>query len=98
MKGLNNMSQEVKVRYGDVEAAISKIESASEAFESSLLKDMASGNELNVVNKLNELNHLLQEVGKAYKNILSENNRNVRKSLEELKEEDRKISSAIQAR
>ncbi|MFE4243453.1 hypothetical protein [Peribacillus butanolivorans] len=40
------MSEERKVRYGDVEDAISKIGSTSEAFETSLLKEMASGNEL----------------------------------------------------
>ncbi|MFE4352063.1 hypothetical protein [Peribacillus butanolivorans] len=40
------MSEERKVRYGDVEDALSKIESNSEAFETSLMKEMASGNEL----------------------------------------------------
>ncbi|WP_274607076.1 hypothetical protein [Peribacillus sp. TH16] len=36
------MSEERKVRYRDVEDAISKIESTSEAFETSLMKEMAS--------------------------------------------------------
>ncbi|WP_148357616.1 DUF5344 family protein [Peribacillus simplex] len=92
------MSEEMKVRYGDVEDAISKIESASEAFETSLMKEMASGNELDVVNKLNELNGMLEEIGMAYKNVLKENNQSVIKILQEIKEVDHNISSSIKVR
>ncbi|MCM3169368.1 DUF5344 family protein [Peribacillus frigoritolerans] len=92
------MSEEMKVRYRDVDDAISKIESASEAFETSLMKEMASGNELDVVNKLNELNGMLEEIGTVYKNVLKENNQSVIKILQELKEADHNISSSIKVR
>jgi NurA-like 5'-3' nuclease len=92
------MSQELKIRYSDVEDAISKIESASEAFETSLLKDMASGNKLDIVNKLNKLNQLLDEVGQEYKKVLKENNQSVIQSVQSLKEADKSISSSIKAR
>lgn len=88
----------MKVRYRDVDDAISKIESASEAFETSLMKEMASGNELDVVNKLNELNGMLEEIGTVYKNVLKENNQSVIKILQELKEADHNISSSIKVR
>ncbi|MEH6947112.1 DUF5344 family protein [Bacillus sp. JJ634] len=92
------MTQEMKVRYGDVEDAISKIENASDTFETSLMKEIASGNELEVVNKLNELNNMLEEVGQSYKKVLKENNQSVIRSLQHLKEADQNISSSIKAR
>ncbi|WP_433959649.1 DUF5344 family protein [Cytobacillus horneckiae] len=92
------MNQEMKVRYGDVENAVSKIESKAVAFETSLMKELASGNELSVVSKLNELNHMLEEIGSTYKKVLSENNQAVTRTLEELKEIDHHISSSIKAR
>jgi hypothetical protein len=92
------LSEEMKVRYRDVEDAISKIESASDAFETSLMKEMASGNELDVVNKLNELNGMLEEIGTVYKNVLKENNQSVIKILQELNEVDHNISSSIKVR
>lgn len=91
------MSQEVKVQYGHVENAISKIDSASQSFETTLLKNMAAGNELEVVNKLNELNTQLEEVCKAYKEILKTNNLSVRTTLQDLKAVDHQLSASIKA-
>ncbi|MGG3889007.1 DUF5344 family protein [Metabacillus fastidiosus] len=91
------MSQELKVRYADVEAAVSKIASRIGALQTNLGKEAAGGNQLDTVTKLNELNALLQEVGEAYKQILKENNQSVRKTLQELKETDAELSSRIQS-
>ncbi|MBD1380445.1 YwqI/YxiC family protein [Bacillus sp. IB182487] len=92
------MSEEMKIRYGEVESAISKIESSAGSFETSLLKEIAGGNELDVVNKLNELNNLLEEVGEAYKQVLKANNQSVRTTIESIKEADHNIGSSIRAR
>jgi Family of unknown function (DUF5344) len=92
------MTKEMKIRYRDVEDAISKIENASDAFETSLMKGIAGGNELEVVNKINELNNVLEEVGQGYKKVLKENNQSVIRSLQNLKETDQNISSSIKAR
>ncbi|MGG3800179.1 DUF5344 family protein [Metabacillus fastidiosus] len=91
------MSQELKVRYADVEAAVSKIDSRIGALQPNLGKEAAGGNKLDTVTKLNELNALLQEVGEAYKQILKENNQSVRKTLQELKETDAELSSSIRS-
>jgi Family of unknown function (DUF5344) len=91
------MSQEMKIRYGDVENTVSKIEAAADAFEITLAKDVASGNELDVVAKLNEINNLLEEIGRTYKNVLKDNNQSVLNTLENLKAADQEISSSIKA-
>ncbi|WP_019244410.1 MULTISPECIES: DUF5344 family protein [Bacillus] len=92
------MTQEMKIHYGDVETAVSKIENASDAFETTLIKDIASGNELDVVKKLNELNSMLEEVGLAYKKVLKENNQSVIRSIHNIETADQSLSSSIMAR
>ncbi|MED4532072.1 DUF5344 family protein [Metabacillus fastidiosus] len=87
----------MKVRYGDVEASVFKIDSRTETLQTDAGKEIASGNKLNIVKKLNELNSLLEEVGKAYKQLIRENNESVRKSLQELKETDVKLSSYVKS-
>ncbi|MDQ0224113.1 hypothetical protein CHH83_03270 [Bacillus sp. 7586-K] len=90
------MSQEIKVRYGDVEEAISKIDGAADSFETSL-EEITGSNELNVVDKLNELSQLLVEVSEAYKQVLKENNQTVRTTLEDMKQVDENLSTSIKA-
>ena len=92
------MSQEMKILYGGVEDAVSKIEAAADAFETTLAKDVASGNELDIVTKLNEINNLLEEIGRTYKSVLKDNNQTVLKTLQNLKEVDQDISSSIKSR
>ena len=87
----------MKVQYAEVEAKVDQMESASEAFETSFMKDMASGNQLDVVKKMNELNQFFEEVGNAYKQIVRENNQTVRTTLTELHNADVAISSSIKA-
>lgn len=87
----------MKVQYSAVEAKVDKMESAAEAFENSVKKDMASGNQLDVVKKMNELNQFFEEVGNAYKQIVRENNQTVRTTLTELHNADVAISSSIKA-
>jgi len=90
------VSQEIKVRYGDVEEAISKIDGAADSLETSL-EEITGSNELNVVDKLNELSQLLAEVSEAYKQVLKENNQTVRTTLEDMKQVDENLSTSIKA-
>ena len=87
----------MKVQYAEVKVKIAKIESSSEAFDTVFMKDIASGNELEVVNKINELNQLFEEMGNAYKQILRKNNQSVRTTLTELHKAELTLSSSIQA-
>ncbi|MGA9289038.1 MAG: DUF5344 family protein [Anaerobacillus sp.] len=92
------MSNELLVKFSEVEQSISRIEKSLSAFNAELPKNTGEGNTLDVVNRLNELNHMLTEVGNAYKQILTENNQTVRESVQQLENADKKLSSSIQLR
>jgi hypothetical protein len=51
--------EELKIRYSAVEQAVSNIESAAGSFDTELPKDTGSGNRLDVVDRINELNNQL---------------------------------------
>ncbi|MGB7999397.1 MAG: DUF5344 family protein [Anaerobacillus sp.] len=92
------MSNELLVKFSEVEQSISRIEKSLSAFNAELPKNTGEGNTLDVVNRLNELNHMLTEVGNDYKQILTENNQTVRESVQQLENADKKLSSSIQLR
>ncbi|MBF0707840.1 YwqI/YxiC family protein [Alkalihalobacillus hwajinpoensis] len=92
------MSNELLVTFSEVEQSISRIEKSLSAFNAELPKNTGEGNTLDVVNRLNELNHMLTEVGNAYKQILTENNQTVRESVQQLENADKQLSSSIQLR
>ncbi|KGX92745.1 hypothetical protein N781_15710 [Pontibacillus halophilus JSM 076056 = DSM 19796] len=89
------MAKEIKVNYAEVESAVSTMESSGESYNATMPTDIASGNELDVVTKLNELNAMLQTVGETYKDILRKNNETVRKSVEDMRETDEHLSSSM---
>ncbi|MDQ0230660.1 DUF5344 family protein [Metabacillus malikii] len=90
------MSQEIHIKYGEVEEAISKIDRTADSFATTL-ESISGSNELQVVEKLNELSQLLMEVSDAYKQILEDNNQSVRTALEEMKQVDENLSKTIKA-
>ncbi|KMM39171.1 DUF5344 family protein [Guptibacillus hwajinpoensis] len=92
------MSHELLVKFNEIEQSISRIEKSLSAFNAELPKNTGEGNNLDVVNRLNELNHMMTEVGNAYKQILAENNQTVRESVQQLENADKELSSSIQLR
>lgn len=92
------MSNELLVKFNEIEQSISRIEKSLSAFNAELPKNTGEGNNLDVVNRLNELNHMMTEVGNAYKQILAENNQTVRESVQQLENADKELSSSIQLR
>lgn len=92
------MSNELLVKFNEIEQSISRIEKSLSAFNAELPKNTGEGNNLDVVNRLNELNHMMAEVGNAYKQILAENNQTVRESVQQLENADKELSSSIQLR
>lgn len=92
------MSNELLVKFNEIEQSISRIEKSLSAFNAELPKNTGEGNNLDVVNRLNELNHMMTEVGNAYKQILAENNQTVRESVQQLEKADKELSSSIQLR
>lgn len=92
------MSQDIKLRFSDINEALVDIQAASESFETSLIKDIASSNQLDVVRRLNELSQLFEEVANLYKSVLTENNQSASKAIEDFKEVDHTISASIMSR
>ncbi|KAA0565856.1 hypothetical protein F0342_03985 [Bacillus sp. CH30_1T] len=92
------MSQDIKLRFSDINEALADIQAASESFETSLAKDIASSNQLDVVRRLNELSHLFEEVANVYKSVLIENNQSASKAIEDFIEVDHTISASIMSR
>nr|WP_237438650.1 DUF5344 family protein [Pseudalkalibacillus hwajinpoensis] len=86
------------VKFSEVEQSISQIEKSLGVFNAELPKNAGEGNTLEVVNRLNEINHMLTEVGNAYKEILTLNNQTVRESVQQLENADQKLSTSIQIR
>ncbi|WP_211201546.1 DUF5344 family protein, partial [Bacillus sp. NTK071] len=55
------MSNELLVKFNEIEQSISRIEKSLSAFNAELPKNTGEGNNLDVVNRLNELNHMMTE-------------------------------------
>ena len=94
---MNSLSQEIKVNGEDVKSAISKMDRTMESFKTKLLDDFATGNELDVVKKIKELNHQLEKIGQTYKEILKANNQSVRTAIQEVEQVDQQLSTSINA-
>ena len=94
---MNHLGQEIKVNGEDVNTAISKMDRTLESFKTKLLEDFAAGNELAVVDKINELNSQLEAIGQSYKDILKANNQSVRTTIQEVEKVDRQLSTSIKA-
>jgi Family of unknown function (DUF5344) len=92
------VSNEMLVKFSEVEQSISQIEKSLSAFNADLPKNTGEGNTLDAVNRLNEINHMLTEVGNTYKEILTLNNQTVRESVQQLENADQQLSSSIQIR
>lgn len=97
-KGKTSVGEELKIRYSAVDQAVTSIDNAAGSLDTELPMDSASGNQLDVVERINELNHQLREIRNLYKELLAENNQSVRKSLISMEEADHQVSSSIKLR
>ncbi|KMJ60390.1 hypothetical protein AB685_06165 [Bacillus sp. LL01] len=92
------MSTEIKIKQSDIEQVLTQIKSSSEALTSSFPTTIGSGNRLDVVNRLNEINRTLEQLTENYKALLLHNEEMTRQSVQQMVEKDRQISSNIQLR
>jgi hypothetical protein len=91
------LGEELKIRYSAVEQAVTNIDNAG-SLDTELPTDAAGGNQLDVVERINELSHQLREIRDLYKEILAKNNQSVKKSLTSMEEADHQLSSSIKLR
>ncbi|MDQ0273322.1 YwqI/YxiC family protein [Cytobacillus purgationiresistens] len=89
------MSSEIKILKNDVDEALSKLQSSTNALTTSLPASIGSNNVLDTVKKMNQLNQALNQVAEAYKALLQQNEESTRQSVEFMAEADKQISSFI---
>ncbi|MDQ0215833.1 translation initiation factor 2B subunit (eIF-2B alpha/beta/delta family) [Oikeobacillus pervagus] len=89
------MSQEIKLEYGEVEQALSTLKSSTGSLETTVPSSIGNQNVLDVVKKLNKLNHSLQEALTSYKALLIHNEEATRKSVDAMRETDEKLATSL---
>ncbi|MCA0993822.1 DUF5344 family protein [Guptibacillus hwajinpoensis] len=92
------MSKEIRIKYGEVEQSISRIEKTLLALNTEIPQNLATENRLDVVDRMNQLNHLLTEIGNSYRTVLAANNESVRQTLSDMETTDQQLSSSIKLR
>lgn len=83
------MDTEIKVQYSETELAILNLRRSINAWNTAFPKQIGGGNELEVINKLNELNQQCQEMLETYQELLRENKSAMQQSVEEILQADR---------
>ncbi|WP_257985220.1 YwqI/YxiC family protein [Bacillus sp. T33-2] len=89
------LATEIKIRYTDVEQALAELKAAVSSLETTFPSSIGGQNQLDVVDRLNDLNGKLQSAMEAYQALLLKNDEAVRKSVEMMRDTDRRIASTI---
>ncbi|MCC5803742.1 YwqI/YxiC family protein [Rossellomorea vietnamensis] len=89
------MHTEIKIQYNETERVLSKLRQTIDAWNTTYLKQIGGANELEVINKLNELNEQCQKMLKSYQQLLMENQAATQLSVEGMEETDRTLSSTM---
>ncbi|RFU65385.1 hypothetical protein D0466_05695 [Peribacillus glennii] len=89
---------EIKLRSSDIKAALKEMNSAAEALETSYPSDIASRNQMDIVNRMNEINASMQQALETYKKLLLSNVDSTMKSTEWLEHVDAEVARAIKYR
>jgi hypothetical protein len=91
------LSDQIKVEFGTVRQAVSNMESMTESLDPALRQDLAGDNVLDLVEKINQLNLILEQQGEEFKRILRLNHESVRESADLLDETDHQLSVSMEA-
>ncbi|AZB44613.1 hypothetical protein CEF21_21270 [Bacillus sp. FJAT-42376] len=89
------MSEQINIDIAEVNKVTDQLQSSSQAFTSSLPSDFASGNELDAVKKINELNKALQDAADQYKALLLKNVQATKESIQSMKETDEEVGASF---
>ncbi|MCC5804347.1 YwqI/YxiC family protein [Rossellomorea vietnamensis] len=89
------MHTEIKIQYNETERALSKLRQTIDAWNTAYPMQIGGANELEVINKLNELNEQCQKMLEGYQQLLMENQAATQLSVEGMEETDRTLSSTM---
>lgn len=90
------MSEEIKLVDAPVEKALAELKSSIQAFETSFSKGGKGDNSLKMVEKINEIKQTFEEITTAYQSLLLNNSEATKQGIEDLKETEASVASAIQ--
>ncbi|RKQ34722.1 YwqI/YxiC family protein [Oceanobacillus halophilus] len=86
---------EIKVVQSAVEKALSELRASTTALETSFAKEIQGQNQLDMVDKLNEIRQNYETILATYQALLLQNIESTSKSVETLKQTDERITSSI---
>lgn len=95
-KGVDWMSNEIKMIYAEAEEKLSVIETEANALNP-MAEESFMGNALELANKLNSLGEELENLLTTYQTLLLNNVHTSKNSVQYMKEQDEKTSAAINA-
>lgn len=91
------MSNELKVSYDVVRNSVKAIENSLNSMQADINSNIGSGNTLDTIKKINEMNLMIIQITEQYKKVLKEHNQSVEQSLETLHHVDQILASFMNA-
>lgn len=91
------MSNELKVSYDVVRNSVKAIENSLNSMQADINSNIGSGNTLDAIKKINEMNLMIIQITEQYKKVLKEHNQSVEQSLETLHHVDQILASFMNA-
>lgn len=92
------MSGEIKIKYGEVDEALSNLISSANTLKSSVPQGIQGSNVLDSVEKLETLNQSLNKVLESYQLLLMKNAESTKQSIQAMKDTDQQLSSSMKIR
>ncbi|MDL4842648.1 YwqI/YxiC family protein [Aquibacillus rhizosphaerae] len=92
------MANEIKINQLELENSLSNIKSTAESLEPSYPTNIGDGNQMDTVRKLNAVNHELERLVEAYKELFLQNEEMTRQSIKEMIDADVDLSNHISAK
>lgn len=89
------MSEEVKINYTPIEKAMANLKMSAQAMDYDIVGDRQSDNILDIISKINEINHLLEEVFSIYQSLLLEHGQSTVEAINQFVESEQAIASSI---
>ncbi|API92786.1 MULTISPECIES: DUF5344 family protein [unclassified Virgibacillus] len=90
------MSEEIKIAHGPIQKTITKLEMTTQQLNSDMTSGYVGENTLDMTKKLEELNHLLEDVLASYQVMLLEHGKSTMDAVAQFIESEQSIASSIQ--
>ncbi|WP_077302956.1 DUF5344 family protein [Virgibacillus pantothenticus] len=90
------MSEEIKIAHDPIQKTITKLEVTTQQLNSDMTSGHVGENTLDMTKKLEELNHLLEDVLASYQVMLLEHGKSTMDAVDQFIESEQSIASSIQ--